>query len=440
METDDTTIDVAVIGGGLAGLTAACYLARAGRRVTLFEQAPQLGGRAATEQSAGFAFNRGAHAFYPGGATSRVLHELGISYTYGTPDTLRVLQHGQLVPFPARLWTLLRSPLLSLRDRLALARVFATLPRLESRSLAGVSVQSWIECATTRPAVRQIVAALARPSVFTAALDLVSAEVVLDKWQRAQKHPVQYIDGGWQTLVTALRDQAAQAGAQIVADCGVASIEHVAGQIDGLRLRDGRRVPAAAVLIATTPRAALKLLNDGMYAPLQAVVEHLVPAYVACLDVALQRLPRPEAPVVQDLDRPCFLTAQSQYARVAPAGAALVHVFKQLDPRQPSAARVDEQDLEGLLDAAQPGWRDVLLRRSFLPRMEAVSVLPLASTGGFAGRPGLRLPGLRNGYLAGDWIGDEGFLVDASMASARAAAQALLHLPVQQPIGAGAHG
>lgn len=433
MRIDDTALDVAVIGGGLAGLTTACYLAHAGRSVTVFEQAPELGGRAATQHSAGFAFNRGAHAFYSGGAASRVLQELRIPYTYGTPGGIWVLQHGRLDPFPAGLWTLLRSQVLRPRDKLELARIFATVARLDSRSLAGVSVQTWIERSSTRPAVRQLIASLARPFVFTTALDLVSAEVLIDKLQRVRTHPVQYINGGWHSLVAALRDSAAQAGAQIVQSCGVASIEHAAGQIDGVHLRDGRFVPTRAVVIATAPRSALKLIDDGTYTPLRTIVEPLVSAHIACLDVALQRLPVPEYPVVQDLDRPRFLTAQSQYARIAPPGAALVHVFKQLDPRQPSDPDAAEQDLEGLLDAVQPGWRDVLLRRIFLPHIEAVSALPLASTGGFAGRPGLRVPGLSNGYFAGDWVGDEGFLVDASMASARAAAQQILHMPAQVP-------
>ena len=438
METDDTAIDVAVIGGGMAGLTAACYLARAGRGVTVFEQAPVPGGRAATQHSGGFAFNRGAHALYSGGAASRVLHELGIAYTYGTPSAIWVMNHGRLAPFPARFWTLVRSPLLSPPDKLVLARVFAMLPRMDARALAGVSVQTWIESTSTRPKVRHFIAGLARPFLYTAALDLVSAEVFVDKLQRARTHPIQYIDGGWHTLVAGLRERAEQAGARIVASCDVGSIEHAGGQIHGLRLRDGRFVPAAAVVIATPPRAALRLLDDGRYAPLRTLVEPLVPAHIACLDVALERLPAPSYPVVQDLDGPRFLTAQSQYARVAPPGAALVHLFKQSDPRRPSDPEADEQDLEGLLDAVQPGWRDVVLRRIFLPRMEAVSALPLAGSGGFAGRPGPRVPCLANGYLAGDWVGDEGFLVDTSMASAHAAAQQILRTPVQAPAEAGA--
>ena len=58
-----------------------------------------------------------------------------------------------------------------------------------------------------------------------------------------------------------------------------------------------------------------------------------------------------------------------------------------------------------------------------MPRIEAAGALPIAKDGGFAGRPGSQVPGIANLYLAGDWVGPEGFLVDASMASARRAAQ-----------------
>ena len=103
-----------------------------------------------------------------------------------------------------------------------------------------------------------------------------------------------------------------------------------------------------------------------------------------------------------------------------------MHAFKQLDPRQPSDPRQDEQELEDLLDVAQPGWRRRVVKRFFLPHMLGAGALPTASGGGFAGRPGPRVPGLENLYLAGDWVGPRGFLSDASFASARQAAQLVL--------------
>lgn len=422
--------DVCIVGGGLAGLTAACYLARAGVGVSVFEKAAGLGGRAATQHNSGFAFNRGVHALYPGAAASRVLGELGVSYGHGTPTDVYVHRQGRLFQFPSGPVALLRSGLLTLRDKWELARVLGSLPRVDAHALASTSVDEWLDT-FRRPTVRGFLAGLASTFVYTSALDLVSAEVLVDKLQRSLKHPVQYIDGGWQTFVDALRGIAERAGARIISGVGVERIVHDAGAVQGLRLHDGSFVPAAAVVVATTPREANKLVDGGAYEPLRSLIERLVPAQAACLDVALRRLPDPRHAVVQDLDRPRFLSTQSLYADIAPDGGAMVSLFKQLDPRRPTDAHADQAELEQLLDAVQPGWRELVVERQFLPRIEAVGALPLASNGGFAGRPGYAMPGIGNCFLAGDWIGADGFLADASMASARAVAQLLAarHVP-----------
>ena len=44
---------VAIVGGGLAGLAAACALSDSGFRVTLFERRPFLGGRASSYEHPG---------------------------------------------------------------------------------------------------------------------------------------------------------------------------------------------------------------------------------------------------------------------------------------------------------------------------------------------------------------------------------------------------
>ena len=267
---------------------------------------------------------------------------------------------------------------------------------------------------------------LARTFVYSTALDLVSAELFVEKFQRALRHPIHYVDGGWRTLVDGLHAAAERAGARIVSNVQVESVEIGNGHTRSVRLRDGSVVRASTVVVATSPRDAAKLVDGGEHPAMRQIVEGLIPARIACLDVALNRLPVPGRPIVQDLDGPRFMSAQSVYLRVAPEGAALIISFKQLDPRHPGDPREDERDLEDLLDAAQPGWHDALVKRQYLPRIEAVGTLPTAREGGFAGRPDPRVTGLDNLYLAGDWVGPEGFLVDASMASAHRAAELVL--------------
>jgi hypothetical protein len=79
-----------------------------------------------------------------------------------------------------------------------------------------------------------------------------------------------------------------------------------------------------------------------------------------------------------------------------------------------------------LLDLVQPGWRDVLDDRRFLPKMVVAHAVPTAAMAGLAGRPAPAVPEIPRLYVAGDWVGAEGMLADASFASAHEAAERAL--------------
>src|SRR5829696_4529186 len=230
MESKLAQTGVAVVGGGIAGLTAAGYLARAGADVTVFEKAPEPGGRAATREHDGFLFNRGGHALYTGGAASRAFEELDVSYGHGVPKDTFVLHEGRISAFPADSLGLLRTDLLDARDKMALFRFFVTLGRAKPHNLSRTSVQEWLDAKVRRPQLRRVMEAFARTFAYTTALDLVSAEMFIEKFQRTLKHPVHYVDGGWRVLVDGLRDATEAAGARTVANARVEGVETSGGR------------------------------------------------------------------------------------------------------------------------------------------------------------------------------------------------------------------
>jgi phytoene dehydrogenase-like protein len=415
---------IVVIGGGLSGLAAATYLARGGARVSLLEKSGQPGGRASTDTPAGFALNRGAHALYTGGAASEVLKELGVAYSYGKPGRLAARDASGLHIFPATAIDLLRTSLLDAGDKAEMTRILMRFGSQRAAAFAAISTEAWITQTARRPRVAQLLRSIARVYLYTSALDLASADLFILRFQQTLKHPVEYVDGGWRSLVAGLEGVAQRAGVEVLNAASAQTVEVRDGAAHAVRLHDGRVLDASAVLLALPPEDILHLLADQ--AALRHTLARLVSVHIACLDLALERLPVPRNPVVFDLEQPRFLTAQSEFARLAPDGGAVVHLFKHLDPREASDPHVERASMEALMDELQPGWREVVIEQRFLPRMLAAGALPLASEGGLASRPGNRAEELDNVYFAGDWVGPEGYLVDTALASARTSAGMIL--------------
>ncbi|MGH3622233.1 MAG: protoporphyrinogen/coproporphyrinogen oxidase [Sciscionella sp.] len=73
-------VDVAVVGAGVAGLSAACLLRDAGLSVRVFESGHRVGGRMASFRHQGYTIDEGAEQIptYGYGATWKMLRELGI--------------------------------------------------------------------------------------------------------------------------------------------------------------------------------------------------------------------------------------------------------------------------------------------------------------------------------------------------------------------------
>lgn len=443
------TKHVVIVGSGLAGLAASVFLARSGRSVTVFEKRRQLGGRAVTHLRQGYRFNLGPHAFYRGGAGARVLRELGVPVRGGVPPGTGIAMAGsERHRLPGSFWSFLATRLLSPRAKLGFAAILWRLRRLDMKALQARTLASWLDENVTDAGLRAFLVALIRLATYSARAEDLSAGAALAQLRVALKRVI-YVDEGWQKIVDSLHSSAVAAGVNFVTTSRIVGVHHDGAvrsiELGGLEVEpksgtlqvalpdarpdevDGARLPAETVVLAVDPVAASELvpeLGSGIYSPVTA----------ACLDVALSRLPEPRNLFALGIDKPLYYSVHSQWAQLTPRGGALVHAMKyrqapaivtgdELEGNAPVRPDVlaDQQELELLLDEMQPGWREVLVHRRFLPSMTVSNALVTPHT--HRPSPVTAIKGL---YLAGDWVGDEGMLSDASLASAAAAAKAII--------------
>ncbi len=421
--------DVIVIGGGLAGLTATTFLARAGKAVTLFEQSTkEIGGRARTSVFDGFYFNQGAHALYLSDVGAAVLRELGIAYTGGKPQTTKYdIIHGK--KYRLLIGSGSSAPgtkSLEISTEKMINQFFDSFNEFDFTKLENVSVQEWIEGNVQNADAVEIIKAFVRLNTYGNDPAIQSAGSVLHQSQIYNLGGVMYLDGGWQTLVDGLVAAATNAKARIVLGKKAIKVQrsNSAGWL--VSLSDHTQISAKILVIATGPKDAHALFHDGERPEvLSKAVKEAKPVRMACLDVALRSLPQKDVLFALGIDSPLYYSVHSASAKLAPENGALIHVAKYLGTAIEPKPKEDEQELEDLLDLLQPGWRQVVVKKRPLPSMVVSNALVTAANSGLSGRPDPKIEDSL--YVVGDWIGSEGLLSNASYASAKQAAQLILN-------------
>jgi phytoene dehydrogenase-like protein len=203
---------------------------------------------------------------------------------------------------PGGLVSLLTTGLLRLPEKLELGRLLASLPRLDTATLDGVTLAGFLSRSLRHPGTREVVAAVVRLTGYANAPSEISAGAALAQLRLGLSPGVLYLDGGWQSLVDALARSARDAGAELHSDARVERIEH-AGSVRALRLADGERIACDAVILALGPDEASALVDEGRNPFLDAAARACLPVRAACLDLGLEHLPSARRSFALGIDR-----------------------------------------------------------------------------------------------------------------------------------------
>ena len=191
---------VAVAGGGLAGLAAACALSDKGFRVTLFEKRPFLGGRASSweQPGTGEVVDNCQHVLFRLCTNlMEFYHRIGVEDQIRWYDQMTFIEPGGRIsvmkssPLPAPLHTapsFLRFSFLNAADKLSIARALVPLTLTEQRD-TGQSFQHWLD---EHGQTKQAVERFWRPilvSALSEELDFISISAAAQVVRESMKSP-----------------------------------------------------------------------------------------------------------------------------------------------------------------------------------------------------------------------------------------------------------
>ncbi|MEH7235159.1 phytoene desaturase family protein [Bacillus sp. JJ1562] len=409
MYFEEKTWDCVIIGGGVAGLTASIYLARAGKSVLVLEKSKTLGGRGRTTNKMDSYLNLGPHALYSKGKSMEILRELGIEIDGGiVPTKGKIVHKNKIYDIPATPNGLITSPLLNWRAKKELFSFFIKYKKIDTNRIKNIPLRKWLQHNIKDEVAKQLILMLSRLSTYSNEPDLLSAGAALNQLQLGNAI---YLNNGWQSMIDVLEKMATQLGVHFRTSKNIKRINGSFPQITVHTNED--TIWARNVLSTSSPHEIAKMLSEHENAP---KIKECIPVRVACMDLILSRLPNPKIDFAMGLEEPFYYSNHSKIAKLSKLDYQVVHVMKYVD------ANVDtERELESFLEKVQPGWEEFVVYKRYLPRMTVSNGLVVAKNE----RPSPsveQIPGL---YLAGDWVGD-GMLVDASFQSAKRAALLIL--------------
>ncbi|HET8616867.1 MAG TPA: hydroxysqualene dehydroxylase HpnE [Actinomycetales bacterium] len=462
---------VTVVGGGLAGITAALRCADAGCDVTLHEARPRLGGQThsfrrrladdvATDHDDGFWVDNGQHVFlrcctaYEG-----LLERLGVARQTTVQDRLDIavrtndgvahLRRGGL-PAPLHLASsLLRFPLLAPSERIGFARAARALARVDAASPAAdaSSFGEWLRDHGQSEHAVTALWDLVGVAALNARADDASLALAATVFQRGLLREPAAGDIGWSTVpLQQLHGDAAEtalaaAGAHV---CLRSKVEALAAGQGRWHVVTATGIePADVVVLAAPPAVTARLLPAGALDVPAGWASSLGASPIVNLHLLVDRRVLVE-PFLAGIaattpgGRPEYLWVFDRTTLAGLGGTRLQYLAVSLsaaDELVDLPSRVLRQRFTGPLESMLPGLAHASVLDFFVTREREATFRPGA--GSNAVRPGTstRLPRL---HLAGAWTAT-GWpaTMEGAVRSGDAAARAVLASP---PVDTAARG
>jgi len=237
---------IGIIGGGVAGLTAAYELSKKGHEVAVFEKEMELGGQASTFPIEGTRLEKFYHhLFMSDHHIVRLINELGLSPRMRWIDSKVGLFHGDKVYDFVTPLDLLRFTPLSLPNRLWAGLISLYLQRQTNwQKYEGITARDWLRKHAGKSVYDTIWEPLLR-SKFGDSYAEVSMTWFWGKMRLRfgsrpkgmQKEKLGYMEGSFQLLIDELEKRIKEMGGEVYTNAPVERVVVEGGRATGLKLK-----------------------------------------------------------------------------------------------------------------------------------------------------------------------------------------------------------
>lgn len=406
-QTNLRGLNIAVLGGGITGLTAAFYLLRSGARVTVFEAQKQVGGLATAYDFGDFWWDKFYHCILTSDAPLlQLIDDLGLTNELRWTATKVGFFADERLYSMTSSADFLKFPPLNIWDKARLGAGILYVSRIrDGRKLESYRVSDWLKKVFGAKNYKKMWGPLLKCKLGSCREEASAAFIwatITRLYSTREKNSSQqerlgYVSGGYRRVFDRLIEEIKKMGGQIVCGSLVQQVSRANGGVDLTVAGDTKHYDR---VISTIPSPALvKAASelDPAYVEKLSKVKYLG---IVCFGLVLKRQLSPYYVTnLADEEIPFtgIIEMTNLISREETAGHHLIYLPKYTAPDDP-LFNASEEEIWNLFSKSVkrvfPDFQDSDIERRFLFRERFVQPVPVLNYSDIAPEMQTSIPGL----------------------------------------------
>jgi protoporphyrinogen oxidase len=288
--------DVAIVGGGILGMTLALRLHGEGSRVTLIEAAPLTGGLTQSQTLGGFTWDRFYHVIlYSDRYLRALLQELGLTHLVRWGTTRTGFYIGGKLHSLSDAVEFLRFPPLSAVDKIRLAGTILYASRIRNwRRLERIPVTDWLCRLSGQRTFERVWLPLLRSKLGENYRQASAAFIwaIISRMYAARRSGLKremfgYVEGGYDTILQSFRTRLERLGVRTLSGRPVSGVRDLGDRVE-VRL-DGAGTHTFDRVVLTVPCGQVLALCPDLSAGERQRLNSVVYQGIVCASLLLRK-------------------------------------------------------------------------------------------------------------------------------------------------------